>query len=204
VVIDEGDALIGAEAVGDADHVILGTREGQSIRFDGAQVRPMGRQSRGVRGIEVRREEGGDDAVVSLAVAPAETEDTLLTVSERGFGKRTALAEYRPQNRGGRGLLTMKANERNGKVVDIRRVAAEDHLMLITDGGKLIRLAASTIPTVGRNTMGVRLIRLAENERVVAVERIADKESASGDLAEPPPATIIPPTDEDDDNGADA
>jgi len=203
VVIDEGDALIGAEEVGDADQIILGSREGQSIRFDGAQVRPMGRQSRGVRGIEVRREEGGDDAVVGLAVVPAETEETLLTVSERGFGKRTSLSEYRSQNRGGRGLLTMKANERNGKVVDIRRVGDEDHLMLITDGGKLIRLAAGTIPTVGRNTMGVRLIRLAENERVVAVERLADKESASADLAEPPPTTIIPPMEDDDEGGAD-
>jgi DNA gyrase subunit A len=163
----------------------------------------MGRQSRGVRGIEVRREDGGDDAVVGLAVVPAETEEALLTVSERGFGKRTVLSEYRPQNRGGRGLLTMKANERNGKVVDIRRVRDEDHLMLITDGGKLIRLAAATIPTVGRNTMGVRLIRLAENERVVAVERLADKESATADLVEPPPTTIIPPLEDDDEGGAD-
>jgi DNA gyrase subunit A len=203
VVIDDGDALIGAETVGDADHIVLGTREGQSIRFDGGQVRPMGRQSRGVRGIEVRREDGGDDAVVGLAVVPAETEEALLTVSERGFGKRTVLSEYRPQNRGGRGLLTMKANERNGKVVDIRRVRDEDHLMLITDGGKLIRLAAATIPTVGRNTMGVRLIRLAENERVVAVERLADKESATADLVEPPPTTIIPPLEDDDEGGAD-
>jgi DNA gyrase subunit A len=202
VVIDEGDALIGAEAVGDADHVILGSREGQSIRFDGAQVRPMGRQSRGVRGIEVRREGGDDDAVVSLTVVPAETADTLLTVSEHGYGKRTVLAEYRPQHRGGMGLLTMKANERNGKVVNLRRVADEDHLMLITDGGKLIRIAVATIPTLGRNTMGVRLIRLAEDERVVAVERLADKESAPTELEEPPPPTIMPPAGEDDEGEA--
>jgi DNA gyrase subunit A len=202
VVIDEGDALIGAETVGDADHVILGTREGQSIRFDGGQARPMGRQSRGVRGIEVRRDEGEDDAVVSLTVVPSDATDTVLTVSERGYGKRTQLAEYRVQHRGGMGLLTMKATERNGKVVNVRRVADEDHLMLITDGGKLIRIAVASIPVLGRNTMGVRLIRLAENERVVAVERLADKESASTDLEEPPPPTIMPPDIADDDGGS--
>jgi len=202
VVIDDGDELISAETVGRDDHVILGTREGQSIRFDGAQVRSMGRQSRGVRGVEVRRESGEDDAVVSLAVVPAGATETLLTVCENGYGKRTCLEEYRTQNRGGLGLLTIKVNERNGKVVDLRPVADEDHLMLITDGGKIIRIAANSISTLGRNTMGVRLIRLAEEERVVGVERLADRDSVEAELAEPPPPTIIPdppaPGEEDD------
>ncbi|MDD5307257.1 MAG: DNA gyrase subunit A [Deltaproteobacteria bacterium] len=194
VVIDDGDELIGAENIGDGDHVILGTRDGMAIRFESGQVRPMGRQSRGVRGIEVRHEEGGDDAVVSMAVVPAIAGTaTLLTVCERGYGKRTALEEYRTQNRGGMGLITIKVSDRNGKVVDVRPVADDDHLMLITDGGKIIRIAVGSISTLGRNTMGVRLIRLAESERVVGVESLADKESATTEVAEPPGQSVLPP-----------
>ncbi len=193
VVIDEGDELIGAQNVGDKDHVILSTQEGMSIRFESGQVRAMGRSSRGVRGIETRRDQGDDDNVVSMAVIPLESEETLLTVSENGYGKRTALEEYRIQKRGGMGLITIKVNERNGQVVNLRPVAEEDHLMLITSGGKIIRMAVDSISVLGRNTMGVRLIRLTEGEKVVGVERLADSDSADIDVAVPVPPSIVPP-----------
>jgi len=210
VVIDEGDELIGAETVGDTDHVILSTEGGMAIRFEGEQVRPTGRQSRGVRGIETRRDPEPEDHVVSMAVVPADSAETLLTVSENGYGKRSSLEEYRVQNRGGMGLITIKVNERNGKVVNLRPVADDDHLMLITSGGTIIRMAVSSISVLGRNTMGVRLIRRIEDERVVGVERLADRESASVELAEPLPPSIVPPADSEPpelnetvDNGAD-
>jgi DNA gyrase subunit A len=192
VVIDDGDKLIRADVLGEKDHVILATREGNAIRFEESRVRSMGRQSRGVRGIEVRRDEGEDDAVVSMAVVPPGSDETLLTVCERGYGKRTALDEYRLQNRGGTGLITIKTHERNGRVVNLRPVADDDHLMMITSGGKIIRMAVDSIPTLGRNTMGVRLVRLAPEEHVVAVERLADQETASAEVEEPPPSTLVP------------
>ncbi|MCU0664128.1 MAG: DNA gyrase subunit A [Myxococcota bacterium] len=192
VVIDEGDELVGADVVADGDHVILATSGGMSIRFESEQVRATGRQSRGVRGIETRREDGQDEPMVSMAVLPPESSETLLTVCQRGYGKRTPSDEYRVQNRGGRGLITIKTNERNGEVVELRPVADEDHLMLITDGGKIIRMAVSSISLLSRNTMGVRLIRLNEDEKVVGVESLADKESVSTELAEPPLPSIPP------------
>jgi DNA gyrase subunit A len=203
VVIDEGDELIGAENVGEEDHVILSTKSGMAIRFESTQARPMGRQSRGVRGIETRREDGIIDHVVSMAVVTPNSTELLLSVCEQGYGKRTSLGEYRTQRRGGRGLITIKTTDRNGQVVGVRTVAEEDHLMLITDRGKLIRIAVDTISTVGRNTMGVRLIRLAEGEKVVGVERLADKESAVVEIVEPPTPSIAPswpPPEEDEGN----
>ncbi|MCP4606718.1 MAG: DNA gyrase subunit A [Proteobacteria bacterium] len=196
VVIDEGDELINAENVGDGDHVILSTKGGMAIRFESGQARAMGRQSRGVRGIETRRDNGEDNAVVSMAVVPPETDETLLTVCEYGFGKRSQLDDYRVQNRGGMGLITIKMSERNGEVVNLSPVADEDHLMIITDRGKIIRIAVNSISILGRNTMGVRLIRMADGEKVVGVERLADKESVSTELEEPPAQSIVPPSSE--------
>ncbi len=196
VVIDEEDELIGAETVGDTDNIILSTEGGMSIRFDSEQVRPTGRQSRGVRGIETRREGEPEDHVVSMAVVAADSAETLLTVCENGYGKRSSLEEYRIQKRGGMGLITIKSNERNGKVINLRPVAEDDHLMLITSGGTIIRMAVNSISVLGRNTMGVRLIRLIDGEKVVGVECLADRDSATVvDLAEPLPPSIIPSND---------
>jgi DNA gyrase subunit A len=133
----------------------------------------MGRTARGVRGIRLR---GDDDQVVGMAVVPREEPATLLTVCERGYGKRTPTSDYPTKNRGGKGVITIKATERNGKVVSLRLVSDDDDLMLITDGGKLIRMPVDGIPTIGRNTQGVRLIRLEPEEKVVAMERMAEKE----------------------------
>ena len=127
-------------------------------------------------------------ANVGMAVIPREEPATLLTVCEKGYGKRTPTSDYPTKNRGGKGVITIKTTERNGKVVGLRLVTDDDDLMLITDGGKLIRMPVAGIPTIGRNTQGVRLIRLEaaegdkEAEKVVAMERIAEKEEG-GEVA---------------------
>ena len=135
----------------------------------------MGRTARGVRGIKLR----DGDLVVGMAVVSREDGATLLTVCERGFGKRTPTSDYPTKNRGGKGVITIKTTERNGKVVGLRIVTDDDDLMLITDGGKLIRMPVDGIPTIGRNTQGVRLIRLEEGEVVVAMERMAEREEGA-------------------------
>ncbi|HVR01320.1 MAG TPA: DNA gyrase C-terminal beta-propeller domain-containing protein, partial [Polyangia bacterium] len=160
--------------------LLIGTRNGWAIRFKEENVRPMGRTARGVRGIRLR---DADDQVVGMAVLPREEPATLLTVCERGYGKRTPTSDYPTKNRGGKGVITIKTTERNGKVVNLRLVTDDDDLMLITDGGKLIRMPVDGIPTIGRNTQGVRLIRLEENEKVVAMERLAEKEEGETEVA---------------------
>jgi DNA gyrase subunit A len=104
-------------------------------------------------------------------------------VCEHGFGKRTATSDYPTKNRGGKGVITIKATERNGKVIGLRLVTDEDDLMLITSGGKLIRMPVAGIPTIGRNTQGVRLIRLEESETVVAMERLAEMEEGEHEVS---------------------
>jgi DNA gyrase subunit A len=178
--IAEDDDLVGVRVTEGASDLLIGTRNGWAIRFREENVRPMGRNARGVRGIRLRE---SDDQVVGMAVLPREEPATLLTVCERGFGKRTPTSDYPTKNRGGKGVITIKTTERNGKVVSLRLVTDEDDLMLITDGGKLIRMPVNGIPTIGRNTQGVRLIRLEEQEKVVAMERLAEKEEGEQEVA---------------------
>ena len=109
--------------------------------------------------------------------------DSHLTVTEQGYGKRTPLAEYREQNRGGQGIITIKTTNRNGLVVGILQIADEDEVMLVTDAGKVIRMRVSGIPTMGRNTQGVRVMETADGERVVSVARIAEAEEVASDEA---------------------
>ncbi len=124
-----------------------------------------------------------NDQVVGMAVVPRELPVTLLTVCEKGYGKRTPTSDYPTKNRGGKGVITIKTTERNGKVVGLRIVTDDDDLMLITDGGKLIRMPVDGIPTIGRNTQGVRLIRLEEGEKVMAMERLAEKEEGEQEVS---------------------
>jgi DNA gyrase subunit A len=170
--IQEDDDLVGVRITEGAGDLLLGTRNGWAIRFREENVRPMGRTARGVRGVRLR----DSDLVVGMAVVSRDATATLLTVCERGYGKRTATSDYPTKNRGGKGVITIKATERNGKVVGMRIVTDEDDFMLITSGGKLIRMPVNGIPTIGRNTQGVRLIRLDEAETVVAMERLAESE----------------------------
>jgi len=169
ISIDSDDALIGVEITdGDRD-IFLGTRRGMAIRFNEKNVRPMGRTSRGVRGIALAK----DDAVVGMEVLRGDS--TLLTITERGYGKRSNAAEYRRQTRGGKGIITIKADERNGNVVGIKQVMEEDNLMIITSSGKIIRIAVHNISVIGRNTKGVRLISVEKDERVVGVTRLVER-----------------------------
>jgi DNA gyrase subunit A len=180
VTVDEGDTLVEVRITDGKHDILLATRDGRALRFYEAKVRAMGRTARGVRGIKLR----DGDEVVGMGVIPREAPATLLTVCEKGFGKRTPTADYPTKNRGGKGVITIKTSDRNGKVVALRIVSDEDDLMIITDGGKLIRMPVAGIPTIGRNTQGVRLIRLDEGEQVVAMERIAEKEE--GERVESP------------------
>jgi DNA gyrase subunit A len=178
-IVDDDD-LVGVRITEGASDVLLGTRNGWAIRFREENVRPMGRTARGVRGVRLRE---GSDEVVGMAVIPRDAPATLLTVCEKGYGKRTPTSDYPTKNRGGKGVITIKTSERNGKVVGLRLVTDDDDLMLITNGGKLIRMPVAGIPTIGRNTQGVRLIRLDTAEQVVAMERMAEKEEGEHEVS---------------------
>ena len=166
IKLDPSDDLIGVAITTGSNHIVLGTRDGMAIRFDEKQVRSMGRVSRGVIGIKLR---GGDVVVGMVAV---EEGASLLTVCERGYGKRTSLDDYRPQKRGGIGLINIKTTARNGKVVSLLAVKDQDELMMITAGGIMIRTGLEEIRTIGRNTQGVRLIRLDAGDKLVAAAKL--------------------------------
>ncbi|MDE0028645.1 MAG: DNA gyrase subunit A [Deltaproteobacteria bacterium] len=171
IALEEDDSLIEVRLTDGDQDILLSTMDGQSIRFKEEQVRATGRDTMGVIGI--RLEEG--DEVVSMEVLHPGA--SILTVSDKGMGKRTGTDEYRTQGRSGRGLITMKTTERTGRVVGVQQVTDEDQLMLITDGGKIIRLRIADIRVIGRNTQGVRLIDLDNGERVVSLARLAEDDS---------------------------
>ena len=168
--LDEDDGLIGAAITDGTQDIMLGTRNGKLIRFSEEELRAMGRVSRGVIGIRLSED---DEVVGKETIVPWAT---LLTVTENGYGKRTRIEEYRRQSRGGQGIITIKADERNGKVVGMRQITDEDELMIISNRGKIIRMKASQIPIIGRNTKGVRLIVLEEGEKVVSLAKLEDQE----------------------------
>jgi DNA gyrase subunit A len=169
ITVDEGDEVIAARLTTGDQEIFLASSGGKAIRFAESDVRPMGRTSRGVRGMNLK----GDDQLVAMEVPSPGS--TILTVTENGFGKRTPLEEYPTQNRGGQGVITIKTSKRNGMVAGARQVASDDHLMLSTEGGKIIRMAIADISTVGRNTQGVRLVEL-DDDLVSGVMRLAEPE----------------------------
>ena len=177
--LDPNDDLIGVALTAGNNHVMLGTRDGMAIRFDENQVRPMGRASRGVRGIKLR----SGDTVVGMVVA--EEKAALLTVCEEGYGKRTNLDNYRPQGRGGVGLKNIKTSERNGKVVSLKAVQNKDDLLMITAKGIVIRTGLDQIRSIGRNTQGVRLIKLKPGDKLVAAEKIAYEDDVEDSKEKP-------------------
>jgi len=179
--LDPNDAVIGVVLTLDKDHIILGTRDGMTIQFKGREVRSMGRASRGVRGVKLRP----GDEVVGMVIPDEKA--SLFTVCENGYGKRTGVENYRSQTRGGVGLKNIKTSARNGKVVSLKSVQAGDDLMLITANGMIIRTGLDEIRSIGRNTQGVRLIKLKEGDKLVAAEKIA-AEDLEGDGDEGGPA----------------
>jgi len=190
VALADDDALLSARVVTPGQHVIIGTNNGMSIRFAVEDVRPMGRDSRGVKGIDLR----DGDHVVGMDVIEDEAEQQVLTVSQNGYGKRTLVPEYRPQNRGGKGIIAMDCSERNGSLVKLRLVRPDDQLVVITDGGQVIRTRVGEIRQAGRNTQGVRVIRLKEGEKVVDLEpvEVEDPDDDTG-VTSPPPPSETPP-----------
>jgi DNA gyrase subunit A len=166
IKLDLNDDLIGVAITSGADEIILGTREGMALRFGEQQARSMGRVSRGVKGIKLR----SGDKVVDMVIPRKGS--TLLTVCEKGYGKRTSLEDYRPQKRGGLGLINIKTTARNGKVVALKTVNSSDELMMITAKGMIVRTGLDEVRAIGRNTAGVRMIKLKAGDKLVAVERL--------------------------------
>ena len=180
ISLDPDDSLINVERTTGENEIVLGSREGMAVRFDEGNVRAMGRSARGVKGMTL----GKEDAVVSMvAVNPGQS---LLTVCENGYGKRTSIDEYRKTRRGGKGVINIKTTERNGRVVAVEAVGDDDELMFITANGMMLRTDLSALREIGRATQGVRLIRLDEGDRVVAAAKIvADDEDDDDESGEP-------------------
>ncbi len=168
--LSDGDELISAGRTRPGNQVILATKRGKSIRFAEEDARAMGRTATGVRGITL----GVGDEVVGMEILSPDA--TILTVTQNGYGKRTPLDDYRVQKRGGQGIITIRTSERNGEVVGVAQVVDDDELMLITNGGKVLRCRVSGISTMGRATQGVRVMDLSPGEALVAVARLAESD----------------------------
>ncbi len=175
VDLDDEDRLVGVDITDGSKDIMLFTDAGKVIRFDENLVRPMGRTARGVRGIRLAE----NQSVISLVVA--QSEGTILTATENGYGKRTNIEEYRVSGRGGQGVISIQVNERNGKVVRALQVSDGDEAMLITDKGTLVRFKVDELSIIGRNTQGVRLINVSSGELVVGMQRIVDIEEEDTD-----------------------
>lgn len=174
--IDEGDELLDVVLTDGTKRIFIATHDGQAIRFDEKNVRPMGRATRGVRGIDLRK----DDYVVSLCPVSADDSEKMLSVSEKGYGKQTPITTYRLQTRGGKGVINMKTTEKTGKLVAVFPVDADSEIMIITQQAKLIRLEADQIRKTGRSAQGVRLIKIDDGDRVTSaslVEAAAEEET---------------------------
>jgi len=190
IQVDDTDTLIAVAETDGKKDLVIGTKDGMAIRFSEDDARPMGRTAYGVRGISLR--EG--DRVVAMEVVSDEA--TLLTVCENGFGKRTEVAEYRKQNRGGIGLKNVQTSDRNGLVVGIACVTDQDDLLMVTEQGQIIRMPTSGMRAIGRNTQGVRLIDLADGDRVVSIATLMQLEDPA-EVAETPEAPETPAGSED-------
>ncbi|KGM06138.1 DNA gyrase subunit A [Methylophaga thiooxydans] len=170
VDLKDDDQLVDVAVTDGMSDIMLFSSTGKVIRFPEADVRSMGRVSRGVRGMRI----ADNEKIISLIIA--QEEGAILTATEFGYGKRTNLAEYRVQGRGGQGIISIQTSERNGSVVGAVQVCDEDQIMLITNGGTLVRTPVKDVSLVGRNTQGVRLINLSKNEKLVGVERVLEDE----------------------------
>ena len=168
LTIADGDSMISAKVSDGDKEILLVTKNGMSIRFHESKVRSIGRSGRGVQGIRLRK---GDAVVGAEIVEPG---NTILTVTDKGYGKRTLLKEYRVQARSGIGVIAIKCNDKIGSVIGIQQAADGDELLAITSGGKIIRMNVDEISIIGRNTQGVRLVRLNENETIVGIAKFVE------------------------------
>jgi len=168
-----GDELIGARMTDATMNIFLCSANGKSIRFHESDARPIGRIARGVRGMRL----AAGDHIVGMEVLSHG--QTLFSVTENGYGKRTSIDEYPVQKRGGKGVITIKTSERNGQVVSIMLVEEVDDLMLMTNTGKIIRMHIKGISVISRNTQGVKLINMAKGEKVVGAVGLIEKEEVT-------------------------
>jgi DNA gyrase subunit A len=172
IKIIEGDEILSVRVTDGTKDVLLCSSSGKIIRFAETDARPLGRVSQGVKGIELN----DDEKIIGMEIIDDSVE--ILSVTANGYGKRTSVSEYRKQSRGGKGILAMRLTEKNGDIIQIKPVTDKDDLMIISDKGQVIRTKISGISLMGRTTQGVRLIKLKENENVVAVEKIVDPDEA--------------------------
>ncbi|MBI3622366.1 MAG: DNA gyrase subunit A [Nitrospirae bacterium] len=179
--LSEGDRLIGAQLSTGRQQVFLATKQGQSIRFAEDEARPMGRTASGVRGIRLHQ----DDELISMEIVDDQSTFDILAVTEKGFGKRTPLTDYRIQGRGGSGTIAIKTTGKNGPVISTMKVDADDEVMIVTAGGMIVRLKTRDIRRSGRSTQGVRLIDLAEGDRVMGAAILREKDE-EGQTETPP------------------
>jgi DNA gyrase subunit A len=166
--IDDDDELLDVVLTDGTKRIFIATHNGLAIRFDEKDVRPMGRATRGVRGVDLRK----DDFVVSLCAVSADDSERMLSVSEQGFGKQTPITTYRLQSRGGKGVINMKTTPKTGKVVAVFPVDNESEIMIITQQGKLIRIEADSIRKTGRSASGVRLIKTDGGDMVTSASLV--------------------------------
>jgi DNA gyrase subunit A len=182
VDLDDGDFLVGAALTDGKHDVMLFSDGGKAVRFDEDDVRPMGRNARGVKGMQL------DDGQSVIAMLVAEDESqSVLTATEKGYGKRTSIVEYTRHGRGTKGMIAIQQSERNGKVVAATLVRADDEIMLITDKGVLVRTRVSEIRELGRAPQGVTLIALDEGTQLIGLQRIVENDAnpEAGDAASP-------------------
>jgi len=182
--IDDGDALLEARLTDGNSTIILGAKNGRAIRFNESDVRDMGRNTRGVRGINL--DENADDEMVDMVVVRNTHEATVLAISETGYGKRSNVDEYRHQTRGGKGVITMKITPKTGNLIALKEVTDGDDLMIISKKGKIIRMHCKDIRAMGRNTQGVRIIRLGTDDKIGGVTRVVKDEDEELDLDHDP------------------
>ncbi len=178
IELDEGDELVGTAITDGEQDVMLVSSSGKAIRFSEADVRPMGRTARGVRGIKM------SDGFRMIALIIPDSDQCILSVSENGYGKRTRSDEFPVYGRGGQGVIAMQASDRNGPIVGAAQVADGDEIMLISDKGTLVRTRVDEVSVQGRNTQGVRLIRLKDGEKLVGLEAVQDPEETLSEVNE--------------------
>ncbi len=177
LVINDDDDLLSVHLTDGTRHVFIGTRQGMGIRFEEGQARSMGRVTAGVRGINLR----AGDKVEEVATLDPSEENDILAVTDRGFGKRTAVSEFRTQKRGGYGLKLIQLTDKNGSLAGIRHVHEDDEVLILTEQGILIRMKVDEIRRIGRATQGVRVIRLDDGDRVVSVAKVAEGQDDNGE-----------------------
>jgi len=176
ITLKDKDELVSCKLTGGKDEIFIATYEGKAIRFHEKGVREMGRTASGVRGINLSK----NDRVIAMEIVRPEA--IALSITEQGFGKKTKFKEYRIQSRGGKGIINVKVTPKNGKIINVLTVTDQDEIIIVTTGGMVVRCPVGQIRTSGRNSQGVRVIRLKEKHRVAAAARVVEKEEGEGEL----------------------